>query len=70
MDKKIIYIRNLLNNANDFKYIAFRLTDTGKNKVGNKFYGTQFFVNGSFAIELYFKSLIPTDKVTKSASCR
>lgn len=68
MDKNIIYVRNMLSNANDFKYIAFRLTDTGKNKIGNKFYGTQFFVNGSFSVELYLKALLLFDGIKVPAT--
>lgn len=58
MSKKITEIKNILNDAADFKWLAFRLTDTGSNSIGKKFYGTQFMVNGIFACELYLKSII------------
>ena len=38
MSKKITEIKNILNDAADFKWLAFRLTDTGSNSIGKKFY--------------------------------
>lgn len=58
MEKRIIEFRNMVANANDFKHLALRLIETGKNKFGSKIYGTQFFVNGGFSIELYFKAIM------------
>ena len=58
MEKRIIGFRNMVANANDFKYLALRLIETGRNKFGDKIYGTQFFVNGGFSIELYFKAIM------------
>lgn len=68
MKKRIIEFRNIIANANDFKYLAFQLTETGKNKFGSKIHGTQFFVNGGFSIELYLKAIMKFEnkKITKS----
>lgn len=40
MEKGIIGFRNMVANANDFKYLALRLIETGRNKFGDKIYGT------------------------------
>ena len=40
MEKRIIGFRNMVANANDFKYLALRLIETGRNKFGDKIYGT------------------------------
>ena len=52
---------NIINDANDFKYVALKCIESGEFHIGNKFYGTQFAVNGLFAIELYLKALIVLD---------
>lgn len=57
MGTRIIEFRNMVANANGFKYLAFRLTEFGENKCDNKIYGSQFFVNGGFSIELYLKAI-------------
>lgn len=68
MEKRIIEFRNMVANANDFKYLALKLIQTGKNRFGSKIYGTQFFVNGGFSIELYFKAIMKYEnkKITMS----
>ena len=68
MDKRVIEFRNMVANANDFKYLALRLIEIGKNRFGSKIYGTQFFVNGGFSIELYLKAIMKYEnkKITKS----
>ena len=60
MDNKINFI-NIVNEANNSMYVAFKCVQTGKESIGKKIYGTQFAVNGLFAIELYFKALIVLD---------
>ena len=68
MKKRIIEFRNMVANANDFKYLAFRLIEFGKNKFENKIYGSQFFVNGGFSIELYLKAIAKyEDKMIKKS---
>lgn len=57
MEKRIIEFRNMIANANGFKYLAFRLTEPSENKFDNKIYGSQFFVNGGFSVELYLKAI-------------
>ena len=68
MEKRIIEFRNMVANANDFKYLALRLIQTSKNRFSSKIYGTQFFVNGGFSIELYFKAIMKYEnkKITRS----
>ena len=55
MDNKFL---NMVNDANDFKYVALKCVEAGAKHIGDKFYGTQFAVNGLFAIEIYLKALI------------
>lgn len=68
MEKRIIEFRNMVANANEFKYLALKLIQTGKNRFGSKIYGTQFFVNGGFSIELYFMAIMKYEnkKITMS----
>lgn len=56
-DNEVLFI-NIYNNARDFNFISQRILVTGKEKIGDKIYGTQAVVNGVFAIELYIKAIL------------
>lgn len=51
----IISTKNILDNANDFKYIAEKIVSDIDTKY--KHYPVQFFVNGLLSIELYLKTI-------------
>lgn len=55
MGRVILSSKTILDNANDFRFITKQIVEKIENKY--KHYPVQFFVNGIFSIELYFKSI-------------
>ena len=57
MDKNQLIFKAIIHSANGFKTIAMNLYKDFKNQP-KKFMGTQYFVNGIFAVELYLKAIL------------